>query len=579
MNFIDTFFTWLRKGMVLTMFVIFGFAVTYTPIPSQQTNHYVNVEQAHAGGVPTWADIANLAENTKSAVQAASKFVLDKWTYLKDKVLDGIAWQIAKQLISTMVADTIEWINSGFEGSPAFVQDMDDYLLRAVDSGVGEYINSLGEIGSFVCSPFVLDVKFSVALFHDKARVNRRNACKVTEIVTNFENFIDGDFRAGGWKNWFELTSKPVNTPKGQILAAKESYDVLVRNTEGEELTILSFGDGFLSGTTCDTAEGAEDEKKDCAITRPGSMVADRLNKVLGAGQDELVAADEFNEVTNALVSQLATKVIDGASGLLGLSGGTGYSYTGYSRGSFVADLADGTVNGTGSGGSTGADSVRGQINQNLTGIELINETISNLETAISTTATYINDLRAFQNNSLNEDGLKITADIYQDQAEDLRDDARDDLAEAQKLRTDYLALDTELATASSERRTSILNEQAVLIQKFSSLSAVASGQLDALIDPWDDLLEQNVEPPKSSRYCLTTGYDDPECEERREEEEEEAGGGRGGGAHLGTGQDLAINSWRTLTYTELLSAQGSLQSSEPQTHGHALAKVTNQHT
>ena len=347
----DFFFALLKKTLVATVFVMFGLVATYTP---QVWN---NVEEAQAGalggGATEWTQIANNVQlgavNIATTASAAANQITSWATgslWVKENILDGIGWAIAKQIVSSMVQSLINWINSGFQGSPAFLSDFKGFLLNAVDQVVGEYIQDLGGIGSFVCSPFRLDVQVSVALQYQQARADRGQGqpaptCTLSGIINNIQGFIGGAFDQGGWDDWFDITAQPQTyTPYGSVLAAQAGARARIINAKGEELTILDWGDGFLSGEICNLVQGAGTSRQDCFISKPGKIIEEALSFNLDSGRQSLITADEINEIIAALLGQLANMAIQGVNGLLGLSGGTGYTYSGFSGGSYTSALS-----------------------------------------------------------------------------------------------------------------------------------------------------------------------------------------------------------------------------------------------
>lgn len=343
----DTFFSFLKKGLVATLFVIFGFVATYIPQPFNQIN---TVEAGAATGKATvFEQISakveqigtNIATTASAAYDAITSYSTEQ-NWIKEGYLDGIGWVLAKKIVSSMVQSLVDWINSGFNGSPAFVQDLGGFLTNAADEAIGEYISKLGSVGSFICSPFRLDVQISVQLAYD---VSRRGdpapKCSLSNIVDNFEQFLAGDFSQGGWTNWFEITANPETlTPYGAMLTAQDGARAAIINAKGEKLAELDFGQGFLSGKICQMVNGTTGPQKKCKISKPGTVIKASLDQHLGAGLSSLIAADEINEVVGALIGQIANKAVTGASGLLGLSSGTGYTYAGYDSGSYTGQMA-----------------------------------------------------------------------------------------------------------------------------------------------------------------------------------------------------------------------------------------------
>lgn len=359
----DTFFSYLKKGLVTVVFLIFGFAATYVPQP------YNEIRTVEAGGLGGGAteptQIANNVQlgavNVATTASAAFDSVTSWATgslWVKENILDGIGWAIAKRIVSSMVQSLINWINSGFQGSPAFVQDLKGFLLQAADEAIGEFIQDLGGIGSFICSPFRLDVQVSVAMQYAQARNNEGQTaptCTLSGIIGNIENFLSGSFDEGGWDNWLKITSTPQTyTPYGSILSAQIGAHAKIINAQGEELTLLDWGDGFLSGEICEAVHGAGSSRENCFISKPGKIIEEALSFNLDTGRQSLVTADEINELIAALLGQLANTALTGVAGLLGLSGGTGYTYSGFNGGSYLDEMvASSSDLVTGAGAST----------------------------------------------------------------------------------------------------------------------------------------------------------------------------------------------------------------------------------
>lgn len=288
-------------------------------------------------------DPGNAAINRANVVVNTISKVLQDAFYIKEFTLDGIANGLAKMIIKNMTVSIVNWINSGFQGKPAFVTDLKQLLIGRLDAVAGEMIYNDPSL-NFLCSPFQLDVKVALATSYQEAtRGGLESAqCTLSDVTNNVQGFLNGSFSEGGWNSWFELTQNPVNTPGGAELAAKSEMYARLIDEQGRTIKELDWGDGFLSFKVC--ADQAK--QKNCDITTPGRVIADQINKSLGAGQDALITADEINEIISALFAQLAQKVITGAGGLLGVSspGSGGQTTTPPpcpNNGSYLADLCN----------------------------------------------------------------------------------------------------------------------------------------------------------------------------------------------------------------------------------------------
>jgi hypothetical protein len=276
------------------------------------------VPKANATGAVTVVGGNGTIQETISAGANTMMAGLQTSLNLKEFTLDGIFNGLAKMMLRSMTQSIVNWINSGFQGSPAFVTDMKQFMLDRVDQVIGEYIYNDPAL-SFLCSPFQLDVRIALATSYQESTregFGSEAQCTLSQVTDNVEGFLNGAFNEGGWQGWFEMTQNPVNTPTGAYLAAETEMYARIVDEQGNAIKELDWGDGFLSFKVCDD----EQNQRSCDITTPGRVISDQINKSLGAGQDALISADEINEVISALFAQLAQQVMTGIGGLLGVS-------------------------------------------------------------------------------------------------------------------------------------------------------------------------------------------------------------------------------------------------------------------
>lgn len=270
-------------------------------------SHTLEVQKAEAL-IPSFdaSGAANLIQNT---LQAQSLGALE----LKEFTLDGIAYSLAKRAVSQMTSNIVQWINSGFQGSPMFITDLGGFLTDIADQVAGEFIEDLG-LG-ILCSPFQLNVRAALEIQYQQSKSRgAQSQCTFSGVIENLENFATG---FTNWSDWFEITTKPQNNQYGALLLAQTELSVSISNAQGEELELLSYGEGFLSMKKCD------DNGNNCKVVTPGATIKEQLDQHLGAGLSSLIEADEIDEIINALFAQLAEQAVTGLNGLLGLSEGS----------------------------------------------------------------------------------------------------------------------------------------------------------------------------------------------------------------------------------------------------------------
>ncbi len=265
----------------------------------------------------------------------------------KECILDGLAVVIREVLISNITASIVNWINNGFEGEPAFIADLEGFLLDVADQVVGTYIE--GSELAFLCSPFDIDVKIALALDY-YAPVRDRTSCTLTGVIDNVKEAFDDFKNDSAWDSWFQFTINPNNNAYGSFIQSRQDLRRSIAQRQSAREQELAWGNGFRSLEVCDAPTGntATDAQApvfsgrvngariNCRIVTPGVVINDQLNNVLGSGQQQLELADEINEIIGALLGQLAQQVLGGSSrGLRGLSSG------GNGRPSYVTRLTE----------------------------------------------------------------------------------------------------------------------------------------------------------------------------------------------------------------------------------------------
>lgn len=234
--------------------------------------------------------------------------------------LDFAANAIAKTIVRRITDSIVGWIDSGFQGQPAFIGNPGGFLLDVADSVAGEFIEG-GDLG-FLCEPFQLEIKF--ALDYQYRSTFEDVTCRLSDVlnnVQNFANFTEGkNFARGGWDGWFQVI-QPQNNPYGAYIEAESELNVRIAGRQSIELLQLDWGSGFLSFQECLEPAGAP--LSECVvkgpIKTPGTVIASGLDQTLGTELSELGLADSFDRILAALLNQLVSRALS-SSGLAGIS-------------------------------------------------------------------------------------------------------------------------------------------------------------------------------------------------------------------------------------------------------------------
>ena len=287
-------------------------------------------------------DIANLVQNTLAATNSSLQSGLQQSQFVKDFTLKGIAYGIAKQILRSLTSSVVDWINSGFEGSPAFVTDPASFFTDIADEMIGDFLQSQ-ELTKFLCSPFSIDVRLSLAFRYQPFK--RKKTCTLSDIIKNTTNAVQnasingytaGDFKQGGWPAFVTMTTEPQNNQYGAYVQAEMEMSARIGTITLQKEKDLDRGKGFLSFNKCKNVplqdEGANTGAtiKKCEVVTPGSVISNQLEMSLGSPIRQLELADDINEIVNALFAQMVKQVLIGGLSSLSSGGGSGgsQSYT-----------------------------------------------------------------------------------------------------------------------------------------------------------------------------------------------------------------------------------------------------------
>lgn len=288
-----------------------------------------NVTQAYAGFLDTGINpveagtgITSAVSNTVTAGSSVTNAIMATLEKVKHYALDPLAWFAAKKIIQNLTAQTVNWINSGFKGNPAYIQDPGRFFSNIADNTASKFLSDTGL--NVICSPFRAKVRLALVENYLSESKNTYS-CSLGDIAKNYDNFIN-DFNKGGWDTWYKITQIRQNNPIGAYMAAKDSLTTQIGTEKAKFNTQLQWGKGFLSYEKCpkgqelDPAMGTGDCMVQKETVTPGSVIETQLESVLPTGIRQLELANSFNEIVGALITQMLTRVVGGGGNNGGLA-------------------------------------------------------------------------------------------------------------------------------------------------------------------------------------------------------------------------------------------------------------------
>ena len=283
-----------------------------------------------AGPIAGQAALAVMTISPAEAAIAAQAPAGQDWVSC---FMKGLVKIIAKTLLHTFVQSIVNWINSGFQGSPSFITNPEGFIADVADQTIGRVIENISPL---LCSPFRLDIRLALGL-NISLNTEDEIHCRLSDVIANvrgaYDGFVTGTIGSGNLSRWIHIAGTPQNNPYGAYIATTNRLSASIVTAQGQQIKLLDWGKGFRSWRSCEkwgpdikTKSGATRKGpciKEGPIKTPGSIIQDQTSGALGTTFRELELANEIDEIVGALINQLLVKAITGVGGLLGASKGS----------------------------------------------------------------------------------------------------------------------------------------------------------------------------------------------------------------------------------------------------------------
>lgn len=213
-------------------------------------------------------------------------------------ILQPLLTQLIRQLLQHMTDSIVNWINSGFNGNPAFLTNPDGFFADIADQATGAFLAQSGPLQA-LCSPFGLDIRLNLAL-NQSNTLRQRYTCTLSTIITNLQkgpkvsvgvgssangatigsiqngsilgnssalsvngwsiNGFGNDFSQGGWPAFIAMSTEPQNNIYGAWLMAQSDQRDAIEAKQKAANNDLNRGNGFLSWQKCTTIDGVGEQ-------------------------------------------------------------------------------------------------------------------------------------------------------------------------------------------------------------------------------------------------------------------------------------------------------------------------------
>ncbi len=302
----------------------------------------------------------------KAAAQVSDQLTQNIWTKVQAaaiKIAEGLLRNLALRVIQQITEKTVDWIQSGFKGNPAYIDDPKTFFRNTADATVGDMIFNDPDL-NFLCSPFQIQIKLALGFSFQtfRSRIN----CTLSGVANNVQNAVRGaSATLNVWDNWIQTTTNAQNTPIGAYLIAQGELNARIGDKQIDLQGQLNRGFGALNYEECTgtktprniagpglgepyTYKGSkfyEEQSRDnnnfvysgikCVVKTPGNVISSMLGFKATSDQrrTELVAAlgdgidTVFAALANALLKKALAQLTDGVLGTNNTSENATWNY------------------------------------------------------------------------------------------------------------------------------------------------------------------------------------------------------------------------------------------------------------
>lgn len=276
----------------------------------------------------------------------------------RENCLNGVASAVAKNMLQQISTKTLKWINTGFNGNPLYVRDIDSYLKTIRDDKFQKFLQDIPNSNPVFGNALRSVIQTQVTGFDDGQLNKNMN----TPEARSYQAFLD-DFTQGGWDKWLQTTQIDSNNPIGALFQATDQISGQINNAQQNIKDQIQRNSGFLDMQKCveyekpsatssvnqnggysalcatitpqnqaycqsNAAQVTSGTQAKCLryeTVTPGSLLRDQVAYITNSPVRQLEYADQINEVLGSFFDEMLNRLFTG--GLAGLSGqGSGQS-------------------------------------------------------------------------------------------------------------------------------------------------------------------------------------------------------------------------------------------------------------
>lgn len=242
---------------------------------------------------------------TKDFVQIS----LQQKQVTKEYGLDPVASLVSKTTLRGILANVLNFVNSGDNGNPYYVTNSTGHFQNVERGVTQKFLVEMQGLG------VNRNIVRSLALSES---TNYRNGIRPTVNQNELGGFLNRS--DSGWGTWLKMFESQ-NNPYGQYVLSSQELQRRQREAELRESQELAWGRGYKSAKVC----LIKDPVGNCLyseVVTPGSFIENQQAAVFSSIIRQLESDDELQEVTSILLSGMISQILGGRpTGLRSFSG------------------------------------------------------------------------------------------------------------------------------------------------------------------------------------------------------------------------------------------------------------------
>jgi hypothetical protein len=158
--------------------------------------------------------------------------------------LNGVAYAVAKNTLAQITNKTLNWVNTGFNGNPLYVQNSGSYLNSIANQQITAFLPAVKNSDPIFGN--ALQAAITSQVTGKSAALAQLNTPLNTPQSTAYNSFM-GDFTNGGWNSLLN----PAYNPIGSLFNATDTLVNNVTSQQQQSQNEIQRNNGFLDMKRC----------------------------------------------------------------------------------------------------------------------------------------------------------------------------------------------------------------------------------------------------------------------------------------------------------------------------------------